>query len=101
MGKLNSRNWKSIVVITQHSKVKPYVLGCLGRGGSNLAVSECVYVSSAGLPIVLFRSFVVCKKREGGGSFHQVDNVDVFLGEHVGGEVFHSQKCASCDCSFS
>lgn len=91
MGKLNSRNWKSIVVITQHSKVKPYVLGCLGRGGSNPTASECVYVSSASLPIELFRSLVVCKNRR--GSFYQVDNVDVLLGKHVEGGVSFTKMC--------
>ena len=119
MGKLNPRNWKSIVVIIQHSKVKPYVLGCLGRGGSNPAVSECVCVASVGLLIELFRSLVVCKNGRGRGSFHQVDNVNVdmqrgrgsfhqvdnchvLLGKHVGGRGgFHSQKCALCACSFS
>ena len=89
MGKLNPRNWKSIVVIIQHSKVKPYVLGCLGRGGSNPAVSECVCVASVGLLIELFRSLVVCKNGRGRGSFHQVDNCHVLLGKHVGeGGVF-------------
>ena len=85
------------------------MLGCLGRGGSNPAVSECVCVASVGLLIELFRSLVVCKNgrgrgsvyqvdnvnvdmQRGRGSFHQVDNCHVLLGKHVGEGGFSFTK---------